>query len=389
MSTVTGKAPQATAASSAATLAEKEATVAQDAATQAKKDATDAGKLADSAEEHAKSAEEAAKNAGKYAREADEAAKKAEDYERELERKAREKAVRQDGKGGGSELTPEEEKKLGEFGISPEQYEEDRKLSDKTVEDYLTEIGSEILLKFIPLDEIKECIIKVDAVSCVTALIQLIPASKLAKAVWKLDELYTAAKRLLGIGKLLKKSADAKKRVKRTEEIIKEIRKKIPDCGVDSKRGKTGPSKPKRASFAGATPTIANGCDTVYRGDNRSPQEIESAGGFMPLDSNSKRTLLEYAEDSSVPSRFVGTSKYALTAVTFPLGVRHGGYVYEIKGAPGGIDVNATLGHASPSPFEAEIAFDGGIPWKYVTRIWKKDEFGEIDFDFDDPIWQG
>ncbi|MBB5122733.1 hypothetical protein [Streptomyces eurocidicus] len=43
---------------------------------------------------------------------------------------------------------------------------------------------------------------------------------------------------------------------------------------------------------------------------------------------------------------------------------------------------------AGPSPFESEVAFDGGIPWKYVTRIWKKDEFGEMDFDYDDPIWE-
>ncbi|MEU5425498.1 hypothetical protein AB0H73_07795 [Streptomyces olivoreticuli] len=256
---------QATAASSAATLAEKEATVAQDAATQAKKDATDAGKLADSAEEHAKSAEEAAKNAGKYAREADEAAKKAEDYERELERKAREETIRQDDEGVGSKLTPEEEKKLRESGISPEQYEEDRQLSDKTIDDYLIDIGSEILLEFIPREEIKKCIREFDVVSCVTALIQLIPASKLAKAVWKLDELYAAAKRLLGIGKLLKKSADAKKRVKQTEEVIKEIRKKVRDCDTRGGRGKSKQKKLSNVSFAltSGTPPTAQGCGEV------------------------------------------------------------------------------------------------------------------------------
>ncbi|MER5586527.1 enterotoxin A family protein [Streptomyces asoensis] len=55
-----------------------------------------------------------------------------------------------------------------------------------------------------------------------------------------------------------------------------------------------------------------------------------------------------------------------------------GGYVYEIKGAPGGIDVNDELGPLSPSPHEKEVAYGGGISWEYVTRVWQKDEWGEI-----------
>ncbi|MGW6418531.1 scabin-related ADP-ribosyltransferase [Streptomyces sp. NPDC055055] len=58
------------------------------------------------------------------------------------------------------------------------------------------------------------------------------------------------------------------------------------------------------------------------------------------------------------------------------------------SGAPNGIDVNRELGPLSPSPHEKEIAFDGGIPWKYVTRVWKKDEYGEVDFNHDEPIWE-
>ena len=42
----------------------------------------------------------------------------------------------------------------------------------------------------------------------------------------------------------------------------------------------------------------------------------------------------------------------------------------------------------NPNAHEAEVAFDGGISWEHVTRVWKKDEWGEIDFDFDEPIWQ-
>ncbi|MFF7684763.1 hypothetical protein ACFZB6_01250 [Streptomyces syringium] len=404
---------QAAAANSAASMAENQATVAQGAASQAAADATAARKLAASAEEHAKSAEAASKNADKYAREADAAAKKAEEYQRELERKAREEAAQQDGKGSSAKPTEGQEKALKELGISPEQYEEDRKLADKKIVDHLVDIGSDVLLDFIPLEEIKKCFGDGDVVSCVMALIKAIPASKALQVFQKFPELVKAAKRLAGIGKALDKSAEAKKRVKRVEEALEEIRKNLPGCDVEHKQDKTkprNPKKPKRVSFAslgggtrgpinavqvgrkaldvGPTPVFAD-CNVVYRGDNRPPAEIEAAGGFMPKDPNSKRSLLAYVEDSSVPSRFVGASKRADIAVTFPMGSRGGSYVYEIKGAPGGIDVNETVGRLNnPNAHEAEVAFDGGIPWRYVTRIWQKDEWGEIDFDYDEPIWE-
>ncbi|MEU3518144.1 polymorphic toxin-type HINT domain-containing protein [Streptomyces sp. NPDC006654] len=135
--------------------------------------------------------------------------------------------------------------------------------------------------------------------------------------------------------------------------------------------------------------TGGEGCTipkTVYRGDGRSPAEIKNAGGFHPQDPSSGRSLLEYASDIRNHSRFVGTSKSADIAATY-FGGREG-YVYEISGAPGGIDVNEELGALSPSPHEKEIAFDGGVPWEYVTRVWQKDEWGEIDFEYDEPIWE-
>ncbi|MFE1788996.1 polymorphic toxin-type HINT domain-containing protein [Streptomyces sp. NPDC059525] len=138
--------------------------------------------------------------------------------------------------------------------------------------------------------------------------------------------------------------------------------------------------------LAGSTPVLVHNCGTVYRGDTRSPIEIEEAGGFMPQDPGAGTHLGDYVE-SNTHSSFVSTSRHAQTAAGFPSHSRSG-YVYEIRGAPGGIDVNARMGGMNPNAHEAEIAFDGGIPWEYVTRIWKKDEWGEIDFDFDEPIWQ-
>ncbi|MFD7877462.1 polymorphic toxin-type HINT domain-containing protein [Streptomyces sp. NPDC059766] len=147
--------------------------------------------------------------------------------------------------------------------------------------------------------------------------------------------------------------------------------------------------------LAGVTPVLVHNTDgdrrtvpkTVYRGDARSPEEVRDAGGFMPKDPNSDATLLDYVENNTA-SRFVGTSRYAQTAVTFPLGNRTG-YVYEIEGAPNGIDVNETVGLGlNQNDHEAEIAFDGGIPWEYVTRVWEQDEWGDIEFGYDEPIWE-
>ncbi|MFG2255175.1 scabin-related ADP-ribosyltransferase [Streptomyces mirabilis] len=124
----------------------------------------------------------------------------------------------------------------------------------------------------------------------------------------------------------------------------------------------------------------------MYRGDTRSPAKIEEAGGFKSRNPDGGTNLGDYVENNT-PSNFVSTSRHAQTAATFPTYAREG-YVYEISGAPGGIDVNERMGGMNPNAHEAEIAFEDGIPWEYVTRVWKKDEFGEIDFDYDEPIWE-
>lgn len=41
-------------------------------------------------------------------------------------------------------------------------------------------------------------------------------------------------------------------------------------------------------------------------------------------------------------------------------------YVYEVR-APGGIDVNDSLGPMSPFPSELEVAFTGGVPARCVV----------------------
>ncbi|WP_435809253.1 scabin-related ADP-ribosyltransferase [Streptomyces longwoodensis] len=169
---------------------------------------------------------------------------------------------------------------------------------------------------------------------------------------------------------------------------------KAKDGDYGSQYGGSGGQKKKKGKGKNNTEekersTVRRSTDSepVYRGDARSPEEIMAEGGFQPQAPGAATTLLDFVTETRNHSRFVSTSKHNFVAANFPAGGR-GGYVYEIRGAPNGIDVNATLGVMSPNPHEAEVAFDGGIPWKYVTRVWQKDEWGEVDFDYDDPIWE-
>ncbi|WP_372411267.1 hypothetical protein [Streptomyces luteireticuli] len=243
---------QAAAAVSAATQAEKEASVAQSAATQAAKDAEDARKLADSAEAHAKSAEDAAKNADKYAREADIAAKKAEAEERAAKLKELAEAAKRSTNSGAPEASSEEEEALKEAGISPDEFKEDQELADKDVFDYLKENGAQILVDLF-YKEIEECIDTGDVQTCITAILENLPVAKLAKIGWKtIPKLF---KTVWGIDKFLEKTAAARKRIKKYEEALEKIRKRIPDCDDRSDRDKDKPKKLKTLKRAGFTPT--------------------------------------------------------------------------------------------------------------------------------------
>jgi hypothetical protein len=76
---------------------------------------------------------------------------------------------------------------------------------------------------------------------------------------------------------------------------------------------------------------------------------------------------------SKESSIFVSTSKSLKQAVAFTMSKgRMNGYVYKIEGAPGGIDVNKTIGLwwmlKNAFPFEREIAFAGGIDEQFITQ---------------------
>ena len=65
-------------------------------------------------------------------------------------------------------------------------------------------------------------------------------------------------------------------------------------------------------------------------------------------------------------------------------------YVYEIF-APGGIDINASLGNGSPYPEQAEIAFPGGIRREFIrsVRVYGDRGMGELVEIITNPHFQG
>jgi len=99
----------------------------------------------------------------------------------------------------------------------------------------------------------------------------------------------------------------------------------------------------------------------LYRWDQRSPEEIEAAGGFeswgddMDLD---RHTSGDSIKDKT--SGYVSTSKTEAGAMEVAAGRK--GYLYTIKDNGNGTDVNKTMGSSSPFPTESEVAVPKKIP---------------------------
>ena len=106
----------------------------------------------------------------------------------------------------------------------------------------------------------------------------------------------------------------------------------------------------RTSTRSGAEVVAPNTARPTFRGDSRPPSEVfndgfEAVGGDMDL--------LRHAEGYP-NSGYVSTSTSPTVARDF------GPNVYEVR-APGGIDLNATLGARSPFPNELEIAFPGRV----------------------------
>ncbi|MFJ6693825.1 ADP-ribosyltransferase [Streptomyces sp. NPDC091294] len=104
-------------------------------------------------------------------------------------------------------------------------------------------------------------------------------------------------------------------------------------------------------------------CGTLYRSDSRGPQVIFEEGFHAKDVENGQYDVEKYVLVNQ-PSPFVSTSyDHDLYKTWYK-----SGYNYYID-APGGIDVNKTIGDTHRWADQVEVAFPGGIQRKYVIGV--------------------
>ncbi|WP_344828759.1 enterotoxin A family protein [Rurimicrobium arvi] len=140
---------------------------------------------------------------------------------------------------------------------------------------------------------------------------------------------------------------------------------------------KTKPLNPPAIPIAPAIPITTTVPDEsqekfLYRFDTRGPEEIMKEGGFRAWGTNMDLGLhaIGYSTHiADIPnSGYVSTSK-SVDALIKSLPQGASGYIYTIAWQPTGIDVNATLGAASPHPEEQEVAVPLFIPFISIRNI--------------------
>jgi hypothetical protein len=104
-------------------------------------------------------------------------------------------------------------------------------------------------------------------------------------------------------------------------------------------------------------------CGTLYRSDGRGP-EIVFAEGLRPRDVIDGQYDIEKYVLVNQPSPYVSTTYDHDLYKTW----WKSGYNYYID-APGGVDVNRTIGDTHKWADQVEVAFPGGIDRKYVIGV--------------------
>ncbi|MEW2621326.1 ADP-ribosyltransferase [Streptomyces sp. NPDC048106] len=103
-------------------------------------------------------------------------------------------------------------------------------------------------------------------------------------------------------------------------------------------------------------------CGTLYRSDSRSPDKIFPVG-FFPKDMNGQYDIEKYVLVNQ-PSPYVSTSyDHDLYKTWYK-----SGWNYYID-APGGIDVNKTIGDTHRWADQLEVAFPGGVARQYIIGV--------------------
>ncbi|MET9356596.1 ADP-ribosyltransferase [Streptomyces sp. NPDC006617] len=104
-------------------------------------------------------------------------------------------------------------------------------------------------------------------------------------------------------------------------------------------------------------------CGTLYRSDSRGPQVVFEEGFHAKDVQNGQYDVEKYVLVNQ-PSPFVSTSyDHDLYKTWYK-----SGYNYYVD-APGGIDVNKTIGDTHKWADQVEVAFPGGIQRKYVIGV--------------------
>ncbi|QNP70069.1 hypothetical protein IAG44_11820 [Streptomyces roseirectus] len=103
-------------------------------------------------------------------------------------------------------------------------------------------------------------------------------------------------------------------------------------------------------------------CGTLYRADGRGPDVVFNEG-FKPKDVNGQYDIEKYVLVNQ-PSPYVSTTyDHDLYKKWWK-----SGWNYYID-APGGVDVNKTIGDTHKWADQVEVAFPGGIDRKYIIGV--------------------
>ncbi|MEW2319167.1 ADP-ribosyltransferase [Streptomyces bauhiniae] len=110
-------------------------------------------------------------------------------------------------------------------------------------------------------------------------------------------------------------------------------------------------------------PVWRTGCGTLYRSDSRGPAVVFEEG-FLPKDTVNGQYDIESYVLVNQPSPYVSTTyDHDLYKTWYK-----SGYNYYID-APGGVDVNKTIGDTHKWADQVEVAFPGGIQRQYVIGV--------------------
>lgn len=109
-------------------------------------------------------------------------------------------------------------------------------------------------------------------------------------------------------------------------------------------------------------PSWRSNCDELFRSDGRGPDVI-FAEGFHPKDVVTGQYDVAAYVAANQPSPFVSTSYDHDLYKKWK-----SGWNYYID-APGGIDVNATIGYGHKYASQMEVAFPGGIQSKFIVGV--------------------